>query len=245
MTSDSTTIVSSTRRQRPCGVLRPEIDEVELAFPAGFRGEWLKQRERYESGLDRLSRASVPRVTVDTDGMERHETGGLVVIGGPTRIYTVNDNHGRCFSFLPSRQAGFGMIEASLANPDWVDPTAEPRVVALGASLATDVLIAHAVLPASKQWSHRLPVGTPAAALIATARRAAWTSLAFAFRTASAAKLDIDVQELDTGLRFVRDKNSSLLYPEIFLSDAIENGAGYVSLPSKTSSPDYSNGSKT
>jgi hypothetical protein len=98
-----------------------------------------------------------------------------------------------------------------------------------GASLTTDVLIAHAQAPVADEWSHHLISGTPAAELIATARRAAWTSLAFAFREAAAKKLDIDVQELETGLRFVRDATLGLLYPEIFLCDSIENGAGYVS----------------
>ncbi|HWC55976.1 MAG TPA: DUF1998 domain-containing protein, partial [Sphingomicrobium sp.] len=77
--------------------------------------------------------------------------------------------------------------------------------------------------------SHCLPEGTDAAKLVATARRAAWTSLAFAFRTAAAAKLDVEPPELETGIRFIRDTASGLLYPEVFLADAIENGAGYVS----------------
>lgn len=55
------------------------------------------------------------------------------------------------------------------------------------------------------------------------------TTSGLAFREAAAKKLDVDVQELETGLRFVRDTEFGLLYPEIFLSDSIENGAGYVS----------------
>jgi Lhr-like helicase len=214
---------------RNCAAADPDYREVELVFPAGFRAEWTRERARYESGLDRLSRASVPRVTVDVGGMHRHETSGLVVMGGPTRIYTVNDNHGDGFDFRPSRPRGFGMLEASHADNDWYEGTAEPRVVALGASMATDVLISHAQSPATEHWSHYLISGTRASDLISTARRAAWTSLAFVFREAAAKKLDIDVQELETGLRFVRDADSGLLYPEIFLSDSIENGAGYVS----------------
>jgi ATP-dependent helicase YprA (DUF1998 family) len=78
-----------------CGAQPPDYrDQVELAFPIGFRGEWTTERDRYESGLDRLSRASVPRVTVNETGMDRHEQAGLVVLGGQTRIYTVNDNAG-------------------------------------------------------------------------------------------------------------------------------------------------------
>jgi len=50
-----------------CGTCGEASDyrEVDLAFPIGFRAEWARERRRYESAVDRLSRASVPRVTVD------------------------------------------------------------------------------------------------------------------------------------------------------------------------------------
>jgi MrfA Zn-binding domain len=105
----------------------------------------------------------------------------------------------------------------------------ESRELALGARLATDVLIAHALEPQTAGFSHCLPDRTRPGALVATARRAAWTSLAFALRSAAAAKLDVEPPELETGIRLIRDPASNLLYPEIFLADAIENGAGYVS----------------
>ena len=80
--------------------------------------------------------------------------------------------------------AEFGLLEVSHASEDWLDEHSEPRVVALGAALMTDVLIAHAAAPRGERYSHCLPDGTPAAAFVSTARRAAWKSLAFAFRTA-------------------------------------------------------------
>jgi len=218
--------------QEQCGTCGEASDyrEVDLAFPIGFRAEWARERRRYESALDRLSRASVPRVTVDASRMREHESGGLLVRGGDTVIYNVNDNHGRCFTFRPGRGGdGFGSLEVSHASNLWLDPNGSERDVALGAALTTDVLIAHALEPQTADYSHCLASGSHAAELVATARRAAWTSLAFAFRTAAAVKLDVEVPELETGIRFIRDTKSNLLYPEIFLADAIENGAGYVS----------------
>jgi Lhr-like helicase len=215
-----------------CGTCGEASDyrEVDLAFPLGFRAEWARERRRYESALDRLSRASVPRVTVDATRMREHESGGLLVRGGDTVIYNVNDNHGRCFTFRSGKGGdGFGALEVSHASDLWLEPNGPEREVALGAALATDVLIAHALEPQAAAYSHCLASGSRAAELVATARRAAWTSLAFAFRTAAAVKLDVEVPELETGIRFIRDMKSNLLYPEIFLADAIENGAGYVS----------------
>jgi Lhr-like helicase len=216
-------------RCNTCGAI-DGYREVDLAFPIGFRAEWAREKRRYESAVDRLSRASVPRVTVDASRMNQHESGGLIVRGGGTTIYNVNDNHGRCFTFKQGRNGeGFGWLETSHASDLWLDPNSAEREVALGAALTTDVLIAHAVAPQTSAFSHCLPDKSRAAELVATARRAAWTSLAFAFRTAAAAKLDVEPPELETGIRFIRDTNSNLLYPEIFLADAIENGAGYVS----------------
>jgi Lhr-like helicase len=219
-----------------CGTCGEANDyrEVDLSFPVGFRSEWARERRRYESSLDRLSRASVPRVTVETSQMREHMSNGLSVRGGVTVIYNVNDNHGRCFTFKQGKHGdGWGWLDIDHAADSWLDPNSDERVVALGAALTTDVLIAHALDPQTVTFSHCLTERTRAAELIATARRAAWTSLAFAFRTAAAVKLDIEVPELETGIRFIRDRNTNRLYPEIFLADAIENGAGYVSFLSQ------------
>jgi hypothetical protein len=63
---------------------------------------------------------------------------------------------------------------------------------------------------------------------IITARRAAWTSLAFALRAAAADLLQVEVRELDAGVRLIATNDGDDLYPEVFLTDVIENGAGYV-----------------
>ena len=211
-----------------CGAGGELYRRVELVSPAGFRSEWSGSR-RYEGVTEVTSRASVPRLTVDVRHMDRHHTEGLEVLGGPTRLYTVNDNFGNQFAFKPSNLPGSGVLELAAVDSGWVDEKDDARQVVLGAALQTDVLIAHAVKPAADGWSHRLPYATEEARLVSTARRAGWISLAFTFRSAAAVMLDVEVQELETGVRFVKDPIADLLYPEIFLADAIENGAGYVS----------------
>lgn len=219
----------SEHQCRNCDAGGELFRRVEMVAPAGFRSEWLKEGRRYEGVTESVSRASVPRLAVDVSQMTPHSTEGLVVLGGRTRLYTVNDNHGTEFAFRPSNLPGTGLLEIEAADPGWVDDKDPARRVVLGAQMTTDVLIAHALKPADRGWSHRLVEGTEEARLVATARRAGWTSLAFAFRSAAAALLDVEVQELETGVRFVRDRVADMLYPEIFLADAIENGAGYVS----------------
>jgi hypothetical protein len=202
---------------------------VEMASPIGFRAEWADSRP-YDGDTDRLSRASVPRLTLDQSTMRYEQVCGFKVFGSSTSLYTVNDNNRRGFIFAPSRPAGMGWLETSVAQREWVSDDGERRDVVLGARLTTDVLTAEAIRPVGSGWSFlMLPAPTINVRLLNTARRAAWTSLAFALRAAAALELGIDVQEIHAGLRFVRGGDSpSSLHPQIFLADAIENGAGYV-----------------
>jgi hypothetical protein len=55
--------------------------------------------------------------------------------------------------------------------------------------------------------------------------RAAWYSLAFLLRTAAVASLDVDVQELSAGFRTIPGQFGPV--GQVFLSDSLENGAGY------------------
>jgi hypothetical protein len=54
-------------------------------------------------------------------------------------------------------------------------------------------------------------------------------SLGFMMRRAAAVRLDIDERELKVGLRVIQDQNAQVARGEIFISDNLENGAGYSS----------------
>src|SRR5262249_34319740 len=58
--------------------------------------------------------------------------------------------------------------------------------------------------------------------------RAALYSLGFLIRRAAAVTLDIHERELKVGLRVMQDPNGQVV-GQIFLSDSLENGAGYRS----------------
>src|SRR6185436_17503591 len=58
--------------------------------------------------------------------------------------------------------------------------------------------------------------------------RAALYSLGFMLRRAAAVRLDIDERELKVGLRVIQNP-TGLVEGQIFISDSLENGAGYSS----------------
>jgi hypothetical protein len=213
-----------------CGAAgEDEFRHVELSKPAGFRALWTEGAP-YEGSRERLSRASPPRLVVDRGAMPiNHSSDGLAVRAGQTQLYTINDNRGREFEFQRSTQANGGWLAlGTFEDERWVQPESEVRHVVLGSVVTTDVLIARPVEPANHLWAHLMQFHNEAGLAIVTARRAAWTSLAFALRAAAADLLQVEVRELDAGVRLIATEDGEDLYPEVFLTDVIENGAGYV-----------------
>ena len=212
-----------------CGGAGDDFRHVELSKPAGFRAEWTAG-SAYEGSRERLSRASPPRLVVDRGAMPiETQDGGLAVRAGQTQLYTINDNRGRAFEFQRSSQANGGWLALGTFDDDrWVNHGGDVREVVLGSVVTTDVLIAEPDTPEGAHWTHLMLASNEPGQAIVTARRAAWTSLAFALRAAAADLLAIEPRELDAGVRLLATADHTNLYPEVFLTDVIENGAGYV-----------------
>jgi hypothetical protein len=93
-----------------------------------------------------------------------------------------------------------------------------PDVRALGSIKRTDLLVLGLrVAPPTLDFDPRRVEG-----------RAALYSLGFLLRRAAAVLLDINEWELRVGLRVVRNAQGNVV-GQVFLSDALENGAGYCS----------------
>ncbi len=149
------------------------------------------------------------------------------------RIVTLNDNGGAGgFDFFPSTLlqqnaipqnglAAWAVFDDSTANDSGTHTFGRPlgggQRIALLDRRRTDVLLVD--LPS---W----PVG-----VFADPRRpegrAAWYSLGFLLRKAAAVFLDVRTGELDVGMRTYSD--GQLVRAQVFLSDHLENGAGYSS----------------
>jgi DEAD/DEAH box helicase domain-containing protein len=139
----------------------------------------------------------------------------------------VNDNNGQGFNFeklaqgetwatreavdqVRAQQTGAGIPNFAQNVPS------DPR--ALASIKTTDVLVV-----GISQW----PQGVYADPRNVFGR-AAFYSFGFLMRRAAAVRLDIDERELKVGLRVVA--NNGTVAGQVFLSDSLENGAGYSSL---------------
>jgi hypothetical protein len=184
--------------------------------------------EAYEGVTQRLSRASTPKLATPPAWQQQHATGGLTAHSGSgVQGWAVNDNGGSGFELRPGTQPAHGWLAVDLVPPAWTQPgQGSPHV--LGAMWTTDALVASPERDQHHGFSHlSYPLLGGRATLLSTARRAAWSSLAFALRVRAAVELDIEPRELEAGVRLIAAGTGSFR-PELFLADTIENGAGFV-----------------
>ena len=211
-----------------CGEVKG-FARIPLAEPNGFRTDF-KEKD-YVGSLQRGAYAGQPRIIpVDTTNRARH--GALEATSGPARLYTINDNEGSLYTFMPAANwVGLvctdlyqGLSDGSvLPRKDSLDPDAAQRV-ALGSVKYTDAILVGGDSPTPSAITALSPAGHGVGGG-AIARRAAWYSLAFLLTRAAAKYLDVDVQELNTGLQ-VREVDGELT-ARAFLADSLENGAGF------------------
>src|SRR5262249_10163265 len=100
-----------------------------------------------------------------------------------------------------------------LANPGQIDRRA-----------LASIKPTHVFVLGIQNW----PVGLKCSPLT-TEGRAALLSFGFLIRRAIAVRLDIDEREIKVGVRVMQDQTGQVV-GQIFISDTLENGAGYSSL---------------
>jgi hypothetical protein len=142
---------------------------------------------------------------------------------GQETIFVVNDNNGNGFDFEKLNQEETWVTRQALdqigINNPPINLAAGIDRRALASIKPTDVLVL---------GIHTWPPGIIFSPLDVNGRAALY-SLGFMIRRAAATEqLDIDERELRVGLRVIQDP-AGQVRGEIFISDSLENGAGYSS----------------
>ena len=203
---------------------------VELSEPRGFT-TWFSINAEFTGGFEFTPRALRARIgsSPNPPSVARNFT----VDARSQRVYRVNDNDGSDFAFRKITnqdvwitQAGFDQALQDLSVPERrairepeFDLGEQPARRALAAIANTDVLTVGLA---------DVPVGLCLNPAMSDAR-AGWYSLGFLVRRAAAVWMDVAESELDIGVQPIMDFSSPFAPPSarIFLSDALENGAGY------------------
>ncbi len=202
---------------------------VQLAQPHGFRTLYEGGRD-FDGVFEWTPRASRPKTDAEPLPMTPHLNVEFWA-EEPRPVCIVNDNAGRLFQFerLASghtwvTQEAVNQINVQRAEvhlptvPIQYAVGVAPDFRALGSVKQTDLLVVglHDV-PTTLNLDPRRVEG-----------RAALYSFGFLLRRAAASWLDINDWELRVGLRVVRSPQGNVV-GQVFLSDALENGAGYCS----------------
>lgn len=192
---------------------------VNLSEPAGFR-TWFGTSRDFDGTFEWTPRASRPKMGITPHPFTRRANFG--VWAGQETVYVVNDNDGRLFSFEKLSRgetwvtrealASVGVANAPIAAGAGVDQRA------LASVKVTDVMVLEITT-----W----PVGVKTSPTELEVR-AALFSLGFLLRRAAADYLDVGEWEMKVGLRVLQSPSGTII-GQIFISDTLENGAGYAS----------------
>lgn len=201
-----------------CGAGAPVFEHIRLSQPRGFR-TWYGASRDFDGVFEWTARASRPKVGVTPIPLT--PVANFEIWSGQDTVYVVNDNDGELFQFerlapghtWATRDA---LEKVGISNPTLAADPPDQR--ALASIKPTDVMVV-----GIRTW----PAGVTATPL-RVAGRASLYSLGFLLRRAAAVRLDIHERELRVGLRVMRDAAGQVV-GQIFISDSLENGAGYSS----------------
>jgi len=209
---------------------------TQINQPPGFTSLW-KPPAEFDGSFEFTPRALRARIAAEQrDPLSRRNF--LVDSIPQCRVHKINDNEGQNFTFqkwtgheIYYTDAGVDHAIMQLTREEQPlaqtrrpvpEPNTQPLVRALASISTTDVLTAGLV---------EVPVGLMLNPAIDEAK-AAWYSFGFMIRRAAAFHLDVADSEIDMGIQPFKDFSVPFDPPsaKIFLSDTLENGAGYSAL---------------
>jgi hypothetical protein len=204
-----------------CGAGPPDYGRLNLSQPRGFTTcPWFGGSRDFDGVFEWTARASRPKLGVAPIGMT--PVANFEIWSGQDTVYVINDNEGRQFDFEKLAHGETWVTRDALAKIGVNNPTLAPGggrdQRALASVKPTDVFVL-----GIQSW----PIGVNAFPLRVEGRAALY-SFGFLLRRAAAVRLDIHERELKVGLRVMQDADGQVI-GQIFMSDSLENGAGYSS----------------
>ena len=199
-----------------------ELRYIDAREPKGFFADLDPQD--YDGQFEWTPRSTKPSLSISANvpSLDTIPNSNASISAFNEDIISVNDNGGEGgFDFRDDvrvygkRRDGAYAIDTSKISNRYVNAAGNCYRIALLSKRRTDIL-----LVSLNQWQSGV-FADP----ITVEGKAAWYSFAFWLRTAASALLDVDPQELQVGTRTIQ--NNGVVTAQAFLSDALENGAGY------------------
>ena len=204
--------------------------QLTISEPGNFQAA--RKTRDFNGSFEWHSYSSSPRVSAQVAHEEEWPQVARARIwgGNRQRIYTINDNNKRGFTFhkaLSGNHMGYEWVVTDRFPEnmnrqedllDHLDPNVPPENRALASIKTTDILFV-----GLNYLDDPLIKLDP----ISLGGRAAWLSWGFFLRNAMTKLLDVDGREINVGIRSFQ-RRSGRVEGEVFISDSLENGAGYA-----------------
>ena len=190
---------------------------VDAREPKGFFTNF--RPEDFEGAFEFTPVATKPSIGLQPISMNTVVGTNARICGDSLDVVSINDNGGQGgFVFKPANLyniGGTGALAVEEYAQGFTNPADQAYRIALLSRRYSDVCMIDLA-----QWPQGV-FANPAT----VEGRAAWYSFAFLLRMAAVTILDIDVQELSAGFRTIQGPGGPS--GQVFLSDSLENGAGY------------------
>jgi DEAD/DEAH box helicase domain-containing protein len=200
-----------------CGAADPDFKVIQLSQPLGFCSGYRGSRD-FDGVFEWSPRASSARAGATLRPLVPRANFG--VWSGEETVFVINDNGGNGYDFRKLDGHDIWVTPEALAQINWgnarLDAAAPADRRALASVKRTDLLVL-----GIRTW----PQGILSSPVDLNARAGLY-SFGFLLRRAAADLLDVDERELKVGLRVVRDLLGNIT-GQVFVSDHLENGAGY------------------
>jgi DEAD/DEAH box helicase domain-containing protein len=205
-----------------CENCASEVVRFSMFEPRGFRTTYKARPYRIDGS--RAQTKSLP-----TFVSAQKETARDEVLGVDVRLYEqgkllqYNDNRGRLFDLKRQGDGSVVAVDKSIYLRGWKDmPTTG---IDIGKSAIGEIRTTDAVTVAFTRL--KTPTGgLPTSSGVLPAGMSALWSLAEVMRAGVKAQLDIDPQEMQTGLQHLTTAGEPTA--RVFLADSLDNGAGYA-----------------
>lgn len=205
-----------------CSTCGSEVSRFSMFEPRGFRTTYKPRPFRIDSS--RSQSKSLP-----TFVSAQKETAFEEILSVDVRLYEqgkllqYNDNRGRLFDLKRQGDGSVVAVDKSIYTRGWKDmPTTG---IDIGRSALGEIRTTDAVTVAFSRL--KTPSGClPTAPVVLPAGMSALWSLAEVMRAGVKAQLDIDPQEMQTGLQHLTSFGEPTA--RVFLADSLDNGAGYA-----------------
>ena len=191
---------------------------IDAREPKGFFTDLAP--DDFEGSFEWNPRSTRPTLSLKSQGVHTQLVRNTNVSAFEDEIISVNDNGGKGgFDFRTSTTVGSeyqpGAYAVEPRNDSPVSVAGRTHRIALLSRSHTDILLVD-----FDKWADGV-FADPAQ----IEGRAAWYSLSFFLRVAASAELDVDPTELSAGFRAIN--RNDIPVGQAFLSDKLENGAGY------------------